>query len=648
MPVDSIPALQKEVEDALAAASRLSQGDAGSDATLEAFQKLNRALQQASQKQDELQKALEEVPNKDLVFRFLFLFHERKKLYRRQVAVAMGELLRVGAWRLALESRADLRHALPAELQEVVKEAWDKAAAEPASTPTASTALPDEEEVERRSSSACMSGAQGDEAADAAAITRPPSQAEVRAAVDKAKEEIFLRQMEQSRSQAAKPIERDPASLRKELEEAFKTVSRLSQGDAGSDPALEAFHRLRRGMEQTANQQEVLRNALESIVEKEEVLRFLFSFHEKKRRYRRQMAVVLAVLLRVLSWRLVLESTSDLKRSMPSDLAEVVKDAIEKGIAEEAGRAADKKGRRGFNPASRLPPQSGAGASVEGSKAPARAGPDVEVSRDLFQSDQTAVLQRQTQGSFQDGRWALICPWAHVIDQKVEEALSKRFFGLLQPRCELCNDVFGESENRWTCSEGCNFVICNKCYVDQPGGALNSGERRGSRSRARSSSLTGFVRKSWSKTPGETGSSRQHRRSSSIAGAVAPQIQIADVLVPPYMLQQDGDVTRFGIIVTPEGGASQWMVFHRYNDFKRLNDSLCNTGEPLIDAPFPRQHMRKLNEERLEERRVKLEAWLKQAVARRPFPKEWTEPLRHFLNVACDGRSPALNVPGCF
>mmetsp|Transcript_22614 Transcript_22614/g.52728 ORF Transcript_22614/g.52728 Transcript_22614/m.52728 type:complete len:679 (-) Transcript_22614:35-2071(-) len=672
MPVDNCAQLKKELDAAVSAIVRLDGGGPATDAALEAFHKLRRAMQQAaSQQQDDLRKVFESVIHKEEVLRFLFAFHERKRQFRRQVAVVLAVLLRVGAWRQALESRADLRHALPADLQEVVKEAWEKAEPEPELSPVAGEAAPIQtagmvsSEEQQRGSAQMPASAEGvQDSADVVSDGGAPSEADIRAAIERAKARAGLQNADKE-----KPIEAHELlalSVRQMAEVLHGEPISQRNARLESDVAHEVFQMFQKALKKLpavrrsgsggpceSREEKLVAEAFEQLEDKVLVLEFLLAFSNKRPKYKSLVSAVLRRMAGSTLWCEALAAEPALTSEVKAITAQPrpPSASAERNHKEKEPQAtAPKKSNsaKAFSPPERIAEAGSADAVVE-------AAAVKEASKNFTQSEQAAVLQRPTQGSFLDGRWALICPWAHVINRLVDEAPTKKFFGLLQRRCELCGDIFGESEKRWTCSEECNFEICSKCYYDQPSGPGAAGSCASScaRSRARSSSLT--LRRPFrlsSKTavanPAEATppSRQQQRRSSSLAGYSKAQVHIADVQMPVYMVQHDGDVVRFGIIVSPEGGGTQWMVFHRYNDFKRLNDNLCNTGIPFIDAPFPRRHMRGLNDERLEERRIKLEQWLRQAISRRPFPKEWAEPLQHFLNVAVDGRTQAPAIPG--
>lgn len=94
-------------------------------------------------------------------------------------------------------------------------------------------------------------------------------------------------------------------------------------------------------------------------------------------------------------------------------------------------------------------------------------------------------------------------------------------------------------------------------------------------------------------------------------------------------------VTYFSIDVVLATG-NWWRVLRRYRDFDTLRDMIVRQAPDLSRLPFPRKHFTGCTGNRLEKRRLALEAWL-QTLIRSPHAGRMSASLRPFLET---GRVP--------
>jgi hypothetical protein len=118
-------------------------------------------------------------------------------------------------------------------------------------------------------------------------------------------------------------------------------------------------------------------------------------------------------------------------------------------------------------------------------------------------------------------------------------------------------------------------------------------------------------------------------------GSLSGSMKVASLKLPSAAIQQraaDG-CTLFGVEVTAHGDQQQWTVLKRYNDFCSLRDGLGRGVLAMIDAPFPRKHVRSVTGARLEERRAQLERWLQRIVDVSESSPTWSSHLQVFFET---------------
>lgn len=117
-----------------------------------------------------------------------------------------------------------------------------------------------------------------------------------------------------------------------------------------------------------------------------------------------------------------------------------------------------------------------------------------------------------------------------------------------------------------------------------------------------------------------------------------PPLAVAFVQLLPSAIETRGDVTYFGVDVSPaDGTGASWRVLRRYNDFDNLATQLGPKARTLRDAPFPRKHLFGCTGETLEVRRCALQTWLQRVLTEQHCNPYWSSPLRAFLE------KPAVN-----
>lgn len=102
--------------------------------------------------------------------------------------------------------------------------------------------------------------------------------------------------------------------------------------------------------------------------------------------------------------------------------------------------------------------------------------------------------------------------------------------------------------------------------------------------------------------------------------------------------EKTGDGTHFfSIIINPKGVAGAYSVARRYSEFLNLKTSLGDQADRFENALFPGKKWY-MNEQRLEERRRRLELWLQTALAHPDSQTVWAPRIRDFLDPQCKER----------
>ncbi|CAE7587739.1 unnamed protein product, partial [Symbiodinium microadriaticum] len=124
-----------------------------------------------------------------------------------------------------------------------------------------------------------------------------------------------------------------------------------------------------------------------------------------------------------------------------------------------------------------------------------------------------------------------------------------------------------------------------------------------------------------------------------VGGGSSPDLHGASICLPRLGLHAYDKVVYFEVVVTPENGAP-WQVLRRYNHFRAL------AKDPTISAvfagatrSFPTKIWHTPSREELQERRSRLEEWLKAALIQASTYGELPVALRKFLLL---GRTPKL------
>jgi len=124
-----------------------------------------------------------------------------------------------------------------------------------------------------------------------------------------------------------------------------------------------------------------------------------------------------------------------------------------------------------------------------------------------------------------------------------------------------------------------------------------------------------------------------------VGGGSSPDLHGASICLPRLGLHAYDKVVYFEVVVTPENGAP-WQVLRRYNHFRAL------AKDPAISAvfagatrSFPTKIWHTPCREELQERRSRLEEWLKAALIQASTYGELPVALRKFLLL---GRTPKL------
>eukprot|EP00439_Symbiodinium_sp_Y106_P071106 s66_g12.t1 len=126
-----------------------------------------------------------------------------------------------------------------------------------------------------------------------------------------------------------------------------------------------------------------------------------------------------------------------------------------------------------------------------------------------------------------------------------------------------------------------------------------------------------------------------------VGGGSSPDLHGASIWLPRLGLHAYDKVVYFEVVVTPKNGAP-WQVLRRYNHFRAL------VKDPAISAvfagatrSFPAKIWHTPRREELQERRSRLEEWLKAALIQASSYGELPEALRKFLLL---GRTPKLQA----
>ncbi|CAE7638976.1 unnamed protein product [Symbiodinium sp. CCMP2592] len=126
-----------------------------------------------------------------------------------------------------------------------------------------------------------------------------------------------------------------------------------------------------------------------------------------------------------------------------------------------------------------------------------------------------------------------------------------------------------------------------------------------------------------------------------VGGGSSPDLHGASIWLPRLGLHAYDKVVYFEVVVTPKNGAP-WQVLRRYNHFRAL------VKDPAISAvfagatrSFPPKIWHTPRSEELQERRSRLEEWLKAALIQASSYGELPVALRKFLLL---GRTPKLQA----
>lgn len=289
-----------------------------SDREAEAFTAFRRAITQASNgKLGTPSELLDDLEPKDVVLRFLFDLHERRRLYRKQIAAMMSILMETG-WVAELRRDKALRASIPAELGNLVD-----------------LDLVDE------SMAASQDQGEGD--------GYPQPSVESTTSDEKPQDSLFPF----SRHDVKPVIAPAVAEVLELLQKAGSMLASLDYSAVKKDDATDAFELFRKALLRvTSLSSPEGRNALDSMECKGQILEFLVDFHARQARFRSRVSSVLLKLQAFDDWAAAAQQDPSVRaalKELTDDLSQPTKrlTAIHAGLAINLGAAATAVGKRG-------------------------------------------------------------------------------------------------------------------------------------------------------------------------------------------------------------------------------------------------------------------------------------------------------------